>query len=233
MEERLLHDGDFFELLQAEEDELMDEYIADELSPADRQQFEQTFLAAPERRTRLRWAQALHQQLAKEAAAREPVAPQNQATFTLAPSPPIPWWRAWLSSPLTYAAAFVLLAAVGWGIWHTSSATTPPLASFTLLPFATRGGAAGNFIAVPSGATQIQLILELEQVESGAYQAVLRDELGKEQRWDGLRLLKQGQQQQLVLTVPTAQLPAGAYQINLMATAGSIRAEQYTFQVTR
>ncbi len=230
LEERLLTDDTFFELLQAEEDELIDEYLAHELSPTERQQFEQIFLAAPARRARLSWAQTLHQQLAQAAAA--PHASATAASPVTSTPAIAPWWRAWLSAPLAYAAAALLIAAVGWGLWQFNP-PAPTVATFTLAPIAVRANGPTNPVAVPPGATQIKLILELEKVESGPYQALLRDEAGQQQRWAGLQPLGQDKRQQLVLEIPAAQLAAGTYQIKLTATAAALPVEQYTFQVTR
>lgn len=225
LEERLLTDDDFFELLQAEEDELIDQYLANELSPTERQQFEQIFLAAPARRERLSLAQTLQQQFAPAITLEASTAVADQAAGT---PTPIPWWRTWWNAPWAYATTVVLIAVIGWGVWRIG--TSPPtVASFTLIPGALRASDQTNVVAVPSGASHIKLQLELEKVESGHYQASLRGESGNERRFENLSPL----QQQLVLEIPTAQLAPGTYRIKLMATANSIPVEEYTFRVTR
>jgi hypothetical protein len=223
LEERLLSDDDFFELLQAEEDELIDQYLANDLTPIERQQFEQHFLAAPERRERLSFAQTLQQEFAKTSVPDATPARTNPATFTPAPTP---WWRTWWSSPWAYATAAVLIAVIGWGLWRNN---TPTVASFTLVPNVVRSSAQTNVVTVPPGASHVKLQLELEKVESGLYQASLRDESGNERRFESLSPL----QQQLVLEIPTAQLAPGTYHIKLVATTNSIPVEEYTFRVTR
>lgn len=225
LEERLLTDDDFFELLQAEEDELIDQYLANELPPTERQRFEQIFLAAPARRERLSLAQTLHQQFAPAAKHEASPAVPDQAAFTPAP---IPWWRTWWPSPWAYVAVVVLIAAIGWGVWRTGT-SAPNVATFTLIPGVLRAGNQTNVIAVPPGASHIKLQLELEKVESGFYQASLRDERGQERRFESLSPL----QQQIVLEIPAAQLAPGAYRIKLVATTNSIPVEEYTFQVRR
>lgn len=227
LEERLLTDDEFFELLQAEEDELIDQYLTGELSPAERQQFEQIFLAAPERRERLSWAQALHLGLSAATMANEKDAVASQAT--LIPQSP-PWWRAWLSAPAAYAAAAVLVAMLGFGLWRAN--TQPPaLATFILTPNASRAGDQTNVITVPPGAPQINLQLELLIVESGPYQAILRDGAGHtKQRWEGLQ---PESKQPLVLEVSTAHLDKGTYRINLMTATNASPTDEFVFQVTR
>lgn len=225
LEERLLTDDAFFELLQAEEDELIDQYLTDELSPTERQQFEQIFLAAPARRERLSFAQTLQQEFAEAPIPDATPARTNPVTFTPAP---LPWWRTWWNAPWAYATAAVLIAVIGWGVWRNSTAT-PTVAAFTLIPGALRASDQTNVIARPPGASHIKLQLELEKVESGLYQASLRDESGNEHRFEGLSPL----QQQLVLGIPAAQLAPGTYRIKLVATTNSIPVEEYTFRVTR
>ena len=225
LEERLLTDDDFFELLQAEEDELIDQYLANELAPLERQQFEQIFLAAPARRQRLSLVQTLHQGFAQATTAAASAAAPVQAAFTPAP---IPWWRTLWNAPWAYAAAAVLLAAIIFGLWRTGT-PTPNVVSVILIPGALRTTDQTNVVAVPPGASHIKLQLELEKVESGLYQASLQDESGNERRFENLS----PQRQQIVLEIPAAQLAPGAYHLKLVATTSSLPVEEYTFRVTR
>lgn len=59
LEERLLTDSPFYEELLIVEDELIDEYLNDELSQAERENFETHFLAPPERRQKVGFARTL------------------------------------------------------------------------------------------------------------------------------------------------------------------------------
>lgn len=68
VEQRLLADSEFFELLSVVEDELTDRYVRDELPPDDRRRFEGQFLSTPERRRQLRFARALQRHFSSEAA---------------------------------------------------------------------------------------------------------------------------------------------------------------------
>jgi hypothetical protein len=74
LEERYFTDDDCFQQLLALEDELIDDYVRGELAAGDRTLFEQRFLASPERRQKVEFAQALRQTLP---------APQK-----------LPWWQA-------------------------------------------------------------------------------------------------------------------------------------------
>lgn len=66
IEQRLLTEDGLFEELEAIEDELFDDYVADELTRDDRKQFEQYFLSTPARRQELEFAAGLHHYLAKK-----------------------------------------------------------------------------------------------------------------------------------------------------------------------
>jgi CHAT domain-containing protein len=60
LEERLLTDDDFCEQIEIAEDELIEGYLGDELSPGEREQFEQNFLSTTERRQKLSVARSIN-----------------------------------------------------------------------------------------------------------------------------------------------------------------------------
>jgi hypothetical protein len=111
VETRLMADDDFFEQINLAEDELVDQYLDDELSLADRRRFEQSFACTADRQQKLRFARALRAYTAKNAA---------QHAFD-GPVPRVPWWRKAadffdLPRPVlaySLAAALVVLAAGG------------------------------------------------------------------------------------------------------------------------
>ncbi|MBV9211645.1 MAG: hypothetical protein JOZ52_13485, partial [Acidobacteria bacterium] len=59
VEERLFLNAESFQQLEMVEDELIDDYVYGELSPRERERFDNIFLTTPERRESLRVAQAL------------------------------------------------------------------------------------------------------------------------------------------------------------------------------
>ena len=68
IEERLLTDDELCEQFEIVEDELIEQYLADELSAPERVQFEEAFLSSAERREKLRVARALSNYVNKKAA---------------------------------------------------------------------------------------------------------------------------------------------------------------------
>lgn len=108
VEERLFADPDYVELLLIVEDELVDAYVRGTLDERERQPFEAHFLAASQRRRKLRLARAL-----RDYANRRP---RRTAAST---SPAGPAWWAWLRAPaLRPAAAVVVLLAAVYGVWR-------------------------------------------------------------------------------------------------------------------
>ena len=83
IEEQLFLDGEYLLQLKATEDELIDDYVYDELDSKAREEFETHFLAQPERLDDVRIARALKRYVSTEAALTAP-APSRAAS-----SPPI------------------------------------------------------------------------------------------------------------------------------------------------
>lgn len=112
IEELAFQDPDTFAFLQAAEDDLVDEFLYNELSSDEKQLFTTNFLTKPGRRQNVRIARALKQYLQEEdAPVPEPVvvaASTSQPSF-------VQWFRLGaLTAPLVIAA---ILIATGAGIW--------------------------------------------------------------------------------------------------------------------
>ncbi len=73
IEERFESDQDLFERMLALHDDLIDDYLRDELSARQRRQFERYFPATPQQRERIENARALMQAVAAESAAATPI----------------------------------------------------------------------------------------------------------------------------------------------------------------
>lgn len=84
IEEQLFLDGEYLLRLKATEDELIDDYVYDELTAKAREEFETHFLAQPERHEDVRIARALKRYVSAEAALNTP------ARGLTASSPPAP-----------------------------------------------------------------------------------------------------------------------------------------------
>jgi hypothetical protein len=110
LERRLMVDSDVFEELRRVEDELIDDYLEGGLAGRERERFENFFLAAPERKQKLRFAKSLKRYVAahKQAESPEPVRPNAWRTF---------WHTQIRPLKLAFAASLVLLLAGGlWSV---------------------------------------------------------------------------------------------------------------------
>src|SRR5882724_403034 len=86
LEERLMAETEFFDLLQVAEDELVDDYLRGALSGDERGKFESFFLSTPERSRKLSFAMTLRRYVTAEAAVRRAPATEPETTK---PSPRI------------------------------------------------------------------------------------------------------------------------------------------------
>ncbi|HEX6045902.1 MAG TPA: CHAT domain-containing protein [Pyrinomonadaceae bacterium] len=104
---RLLTEDDLHTELEIVEDELIDDYLANELSRDERERFEEHFLTTPERENKMRSAQAMRRYLKNV----DPPDPR-----------PTLWQRlkalAFTSPPITVAVSVVLLLAVAVPVWR-------------------------------------------------------------------------------------------------------------------
>ena len=120
IEERLMSDGAFFDLLHIAEDELIDDYLEPGvLSTDERGRFENFFLSTPDRRRQLQFAMALKSYVTAEA----PTSEASASLVTGEPSSVIPFptslWKRVYSSPYlrVAAVAFICLGLVV-GFWR-------------------------------------------------------------------------------------------------------------------
>jgi CHAT domain-containing protein/Tfp pilus assembly protein PilF len=118
IEERLLVDDHFFEEFQLVKDDLIDEYVKDELTAQERQHFEQHFLTTSERREHVRHAQSLARyakktlQEAKQSAEKKDLKDSNRTR-------PLSLWRWLLQTPsLRFATMLILVVGVGFVVWR-------------------------------------------------------------------------------------------------------------------
>jgi CHAT domain-containing protein/tetratricopeptide (TPR) repeat protein len=123
IELQLLSDEDFSAELDAAEDELIDEYLANELSPDDRQSFEQNFLTTPERNSKLTSAQTMKRYFDKMGPDPFPQRGwfESLRKWLMKPIFPSHGPLAIFSSPASVAISFLVVAFVGSFIWYRQS----------------------------------------------------------------------------------------------------------------
>jgi hypothetical protein len=229
-EERLLTSDEVHEELVIVEDELIDEYLREELAASDRESFESHFLVAPEHQEKLRFARTFRKYVAENAIQEGAVVPLSERDTiefprTKSSQPTKSRWLGFLPirNPIYgYAMTAVLLLVVGvsWIAWRNlnSSPRDPgSVLSFVLTPGLSRGEAErGNRLTVPAdtGTVRLQLLLPEDRHES--YEATLVNAEGRKLTTKG-NLPKElvNGQPGVVLDVAASLMPAGDYQVKL------------------
>lgn len=126
LEERGLADYDFFERLLVVENRLIDDYLAGQLSPPDRAQFEKHFLSSPKRRERVEFARTFLRSMSQLSAAT-PVPRAIVTSEAGVATEEASWSERWRSFfgfnrvgfGLAAAAAMLLAVFAGWSFLET------------------------------------------------------------------------------------------------------------------
>jgi hypothetical protein len=125
VEERLFLDSEYFQRLQMFEDDLIDDYVYEELSPDEREKFDNYFLSNPERYESLRIAQALKKYTSSNPSSIPSVSSSGDASQTaLSKIAFLPFWRVHNPALRLSMAAAMLLIALG-GLWLIIRAIRP------------------------------------------------------------------------------------------------------------
>jgi hypothetical protein len=214
LEQNILTNAELFEELMIVEDELIDEYLANELGQNERANFERHFLATPERHEELRFAQALNRHVT--AASQRKSVPRNS-------------WQTFRHTPtflFRAAAAFVGIALIAGLLWFFLKGTSAPQTFATLnltISQSTRGGGAQvPKVKVPLSQDALKIVLRLPDQSPGArsYRVELESDNGE------TRSLKPVAQQgsSIMVVIPANELKRGQYSLKVFAV-GSDGAE--------
>ncbi|HEX8922038.1 MAG TPA: tetratricopeptide repeat protein, partial [Pyrinomonadaceae bacterium] len=107
IEERILTEQDYYEELLVIEDEVIDQYLSNELSSDEREAFEQYFLRTPERARKLRFARAFGKYVADAADVSSPPVPHRARDI----------FRRLFASPIRVAAAALVVVSFSLLAW--------------------------------------------------------------------------------------------------------------------
>lgn len=245
LDERLVTDGAFYEELLVVEDELVDQYLNDELSADERERFEKHFLLTPDRHQKLRFANTFNRYL--NAAEPRPVSIQDmedarEPTADVAKPPPKKWYSFLPQNPVlaySLAAAVVLIVAgISWLAWqNTKNPTAGELVAVTLTPGTTRSEGEIQRISIPPGTGTVELRLSLTKSDYIRYRAVVLGE-ARSPVWTGDNLQAETASGSVFVEVkvPAQSLPPGDYQVKLSGqlTDGAFEdLPSYRFKVSR
>jgi len=200
LEERLLTDTVFYDELLMVEDELIDQYLSGEQSPAERESFEAHFALAPERQQKVRFARALKKYVSStnEAEAKDVIIaePSSSELVSVAdPESQRPFFPFLQRNPIlaySLAATFVLvIGIVSWTTLNRSGSHEPgQVLAVVLTPGLSRSVDGGKIkkISIPPGTDTLELQLELPKAEYATYRAeVLRSDRTMVSMIGGLR----------------------------------------------
>jgi len=246
LEERLLSDSHFYQELLVTEDDLVDQYVADRLSGAERESFELHFMIPAERRQKVSFARALRRyiNLNEDAESEEHAVTGLFKGSSVPDGQPaksrFPFW------PPNPVLAFSLLVAVCLGLLavsrvvfkrqpsgaiaqHAQRSTTIALVSGS-----TRSEGITQRIVVPREVDLVQLELALKRNAYLSYKAELLADTSILAATQGITPEVKDGQAVVRFAVPAEMLKPGDYQIRLSGVSESGYAEaidRYPFRV--
>lgn len=226
VERRLFSDEKiFWEQLCLAEDELMDDYVSDDLDDEEERSFKQCFLSTEERREKLNFARALKAHVESERAGRiRAWRPFGGRLF-------VPSWAA--------AAAALLLLVLPALTWQLArpSASRHEVSAWLSSGIVRSVGAELERIQIRPGSWLVRLRLEPDGTEYPSYRATLHLASGEE-IWsqNNLNATDIDGRQAIALTLPAELLPAGDYYVRLRGLPSQkdqVLLDRYDFRVLR
>ena len=244
LEKQLLTNDEYFEELLAAEDELIDSYVRGSLSEPDRERFARLFLAAPERRQKLSFAEALNRYVTVARIAEpQPVTVNGRLAVAWKRFMPasLQTQKPLLGLSLTAALVIVVFGA-SWLIvknvrLRDQSREEPGSATLaiTLRPGLERDSGEIKRVTLAAGVSTVQLQLELSRDEYQSYRAVLQTDDGREVlSADKLKPESLANGRVVTLSLRASRLVRGDYQIKLSGLDPDGRLEEigkYHFRV--
>jgi len=234
LEQEYFQRPETLERIASAEDDLIEDYLAGELTAADRDRFERGYLSAPEHRVRVETMRRLIEQSARASLA----SPRKmRAAWSARITRSGPW--------LALAASILIVASVVWmflqfggrtaevagnGAPQTAPAVTPGTATgaapaaprvfaLAVSPVAVRGGSETPAAVIPSGTDLVGIRLESdgEPRNLTARRASIRTVGGRE-AWQGPAASESSPGTVARIDVPAAAIPADDYLITLFGT---------------
>jgi hypothetical protein len=251
LEERILADSEFYEDLLVSEEELIDQYLGNNLSPSERQLFETHFLITAERQNNLRFGRLLRRYLDSPPApvSSEEIPVAVRQTETHAPAQTfLPVAAGMFGRTAAVAISAAVVAAVGIILllcWvsnrkaqqHVVQKDSAPILSVPLTPGTLRSGdVATQHVSVPPRGARVRLEMEVSNSSFHNYKSELLRENDRVQTENQLQAEKKGEQHIVPWTIGGDVLSPGDYQVRLSGVLDSGQDEfidNYTFRVVK
>jgi len=257
VEERILGDKEFGRRVAMAQDDLIDDYVAGNLSGSDLENFHKHFLSPPARIQKLRFAAALHRYVSEQEPAVEAGPSRKVWAFTKAN--PLRA-AAYVSAPLAVVAALlVALNLAGFLLWRGPDLSTElarlngvqgagaaslqelrrgsaNTVALTLRQNLVREDAGARRVKLTGDVAVVRLLLEVTSGPHDSYSAVLQNDRGEElAAVENLKAREEDGARFLVVNLPAEFLSRGTYQLKLIGLDGPGRATEvglYPFEVT-
>jgi hypothetical protein len=231
LEQEYFERDDAVDRISAAEDDLIEDYLSNDLGSSERDWFERTYLSVPHHRVRVDMIRRLMAQASRSGSAQPaPVAAPSWNRVAR----PAPW--------LAMAATLLIAAAVGWWMLSPFGAPQPQIAAnppspstpaapertpsaprtfaLTIAPVAVRSGAGSPAVVIPAGTEVVVIRLEsdADARRLTARRAAIRTVAGVAV-WQG-PVTADGHAPAVAarLDVPVASLPADDYLVTLYGT---------------
>jgi hypothetical protein len=220
-EERILTDPGVYEELLVVEEELIDQYVAGDLSAIEQQQFESHFLITAERQKNLRFGKLLQKYATSQLDATEASSiPVQSFSVPRTPSRRLTWVG--IFAALLGCAGIIFVRGLVNKREAAVQQSIPRVVIVTLLPGsgATEGSNAQRVIVSPKGA-EVKLELQLTNPTFRNYKSELFRENTSVKMSDELKIEANGEQQVVPFTVTGEMLSPGDYQVKLSGISDS------------
>jgi len=252
LEESILSDPGIHEELLAAEEELIDQYVANNLSPFEREQFETNFLITAERQKNLRFGRLLRRYLDSQPVPIPPEIPvAGRQTEIPAPAKKfLPFFSAGpfgRSASIAVSAAVVasiaIIAFICWvatrkPVQHTVQEDSSHLVKVPLAPGSLRSseGGATPRVRIPPKGFDVRLELQVTNTSFRNYKSELLRENNSLKTADELKAESNGEQHVVPWTITGDVLSPGDYRVRLSGVVDSGQDEfidNYSFRVIK
>jgi anti-sigma factor RsiW len=240
LEQRLLGESSFYDEVLIAEDELIDQYLRDELSLPDRASFETHFLQTAERQQKARFARVLRKYVLAHQPALEESPTLNGSSERSGDKRHFFSFLFPQNRALAFSLACALLLVIFAGAWLVISnlrQQKSPQAIFAveITPGLTREGGEQKRFAIPPSSDAVQLQLDLSEDQYVSYEAALQDAEGKTLiTRSKLKAQSSNGRQAVLFEVAPSLLHPGDYVVKLRgitANGGSESVSSYSFRV--
>lgn len=244
LEEQLFIDGELFEELLIAEDELVDQFLAGEMSEREREAVERHFLRAPGRQEQLLFAGALKKyisatapQAVKDPGARQQTPPGKRPEKTSLLSRLFP-----RNPALAYPLAAALVLTIVGGIWLASrmvnrSNQPQTVWAIELTPGLQRDDGEIKSFVIPANIDAVRLQLDLTEDQYKSYEAFVQGIDGRSViTRNNLKAQSANGRRIVAVDVEPARLAAGDYRVKLSGLSASGNLENldsYPFKVLK